>query len=317
MFRDPDIRALTLVDLPLVRRLSERGVILDCELGLTRLHLSSLTSLLPQSGLYTLIARAAQQQVVGQFRYHTDDLYAQIVYIAPTLDPTEDNTAWLQVLDGMAREAGKHGIHALLAEICEDDPLFETLRAAGYAVYARQAILRRDPTYALPDTPPLPLREATDADLFGIHTLFTATVPRLVQPFSTPPAEMSGLIYERDGQIVALIAYAEGKHGIYLVPYLHPNVEDQASALFNAALQQLPRAAKLPVYVCIRRYQDWLGDRLDGLGFAPLLQQAVMVKHLAAGVRQTHFASLTYQSERGIAQPSHQVTRQSDHLGLA
>ena len=56
-----------------------------------------------------------------------------------------------------------------------------------------------------------------------------------------------------------------------------------------AALQQIDRCRKLPIYICVRGYQGWLENAARDLGFAPLLEQAVMVKHLTAGVRQASF----------------------------
>ena len=49
---------------------------------------------------------------------------------------------------------------------------------------------------------------------------------------------------------------------------------------------------RVPVYVVVRRYQDWLEDALVDLGFEPWTRQAVMVRHIAAGVRQASFAPL-------------------------
>jgi hypothetical protein len=44
------------------------------------------------------------------------------------------------------------------------------------------------------------------------------------------------------------------------------------------------------VFICLRRYQEWLETALDALGFEPFKEQAVMVRHIAAGVRHPQFA---------------------------
>lgn len=306
---DTDTRSITLVDIPLVRRLVEKRTMLDCELTLTREDHASQsalsTFLLPQRGTYTLIARNDKQQVVGQFRLKPEDAHAHIVYLAPgLLHDGDDDTVWLHVLDAMAREAGKNGAQALLAEVDEAAPLFKTLRAAGYAVYARQEIWRYDDAAPSEPTPSLLLSEATDADLVGIFSLFAATVPSMVQPFTLPTAEMQGLVYRVDDTVAAYIAYSEGKNGIYIIPYLHADMLSDAPALIDAVLRQIPRVGKLPVYVCVRRYQDWLSDALDAVGFLPHLRQAVMVKHITAGVRHASFAPLLQTMEQHAIRPA-------------
>jgi hypothetical protein len=115
----PDTRAITLVDIPLLRRLSSSSVILDSELSLTRdargAKSALLSAILFPRGVYTLVARSETQPVIGQFRYRPEDLNAHIVYLAPGMEETgDDDTVWLHILDAMAREAGKHGAHALV-----------------------------------------------------------------------------------------------------------------------------------------------------------------------------------------------------------
>jgi hypothetical protein len=295
--RDIDIRAVKLVDLPLLRRMVDRCTILDSELVLTRDGSLMSSLILPQRGLYTLVARSDKQQVFGQFRLKSDEPHARIVYLAPSLDEAEDDTTWLHMLDAMAREAGKHGAHALVAELEESSPLFETMRTAGYAVYARQEIWRRDADTPFTDITPVELTTATDDDALAIHALFATTVPSLVQQFAAPPAEMAGLIYRIDGKMRGYIAYSEGKHGIYLIPYLDPAFLSDAAVIIESALRMIPRAARLPVYIAVRRYQDWMTNALIDLGFLLHLQQAVMVKHISAGVRHAQFAPLHVQLE--------------------
>jgi hypothetical protein len=307
--RDTDTHAVTLVDLPMVRRLIEKSTLLDCELHATHMSpeayhgvISSLL-MLQQRGLYTFISRSERQQAVGQFRYKADDALAHIVYVAPELDVYTDDTAWLNVLDMMAREAGRVGAQALVGEIEEQEPLFETMRAAGYAVYARQELWRRDalnyPSYHRP----LKLTRATEEDSGRLSGLFMSTVPRLVQQYALPDLEMPHLIYEVDDQIVASVAYSEGRHGIYMVPYIRAEYFSDAAAIVESALRAMPRAGKLPVYLCVRRYQDWLSGALEGLHFTLQSQQAVMVKHIAAWVRQPRFQSLSEQFEQ-VARPA-------------
>lgn len=301
--RDIDTRSVGLVDIPLVRRLIDQSTVLDSELAYTRdTHdpngtlISSI--LLPQRSLHTLVTRAQNQQVIGQFRIRSETQNAHIVYVAPSINGQGEDTAWLHVLDAMAREAGKDGAHALLAEVDEQGRLFETMRTAGYAVYARQEIWGRQPGDYTQFDEGIELVEETEADAYPVQTLLTSTVPSLVLQYAIPPADMPRLIYRDDKRIVAYIAYSEGRHGVYMIPYLHPDIISDAPAVIEAAIRRIPRTSRVPVFVCVRRYQDWILEALAEMRFEPQAQQAVMVKHIAAGVRHPSFAPLHQQYER-------------------
>ena len=291
-----ETRTMSLVDLPLLRRLTANGTVLDSEMGLTRdargphsLHLSSL--LFPRN-LYTLIARSESQPVVGQFRYRPDDLIAHIVYLAPSLEDECENTVWLHILDAMAREAGKHGAHSLLAEVETSSNLFETLRMARFATYARQIIWRREPGQ-IEHSSEIKLEDETSSDQIGILALIAATVPTLLQPIAAPSSEMAGMVYRKNGRIEAYIGVSEGSQGIYLLPFIHPDISTESEAILSAVVQGLDRASKLPIYVCVRTYQGWLNSYMEGLGFEEWIEQAVMVKQLAAGIRHPGFRRVT------------------------
>jgi hypothetical protein len=295
MARETDTRHITLVDLPLIRRLGSKATVLDNTIEFTQdvyePNTSTLTNiLLPQRSLVTLVSRSAKSQVVGQVRLPPDDQNAQIVYIAPHLDEHTDNTPWLHLLDAMAREVGQRNGHALVAEVAEDASLFETMRNAGFAVYARQRVWRRtNGHFDLPENHDLIPRAVTDVDVPQVHALIASIVPTLMQPFYQPQGEFEGLLYRHDGRVAAFIEVTTGKQGIYLSPYVREDHADDVPMMMVNALRQLPRAEKLPIYVRVSRYQEWLNLPLEKLGFAPGLRQAMMVRHITAGVRHAQF----------------------------
>jgi len=302
MAASTDTRAMTLVDLPLIRRLTSSGTVLDSELGLTRdargPNSLLLSSLLFPRGVYTLVARSNSQPVVGQFRYRPDDLIAHIVYLAPSLDDhIEDDTVWLHILDAMAREAGKHGAHSLVAEVETSSNLFQTLRTARFALYVRQIIWRHGPLQ--PDTAqqPIALTPENENDQIGILSLITNTMPTMLQQVASPPGDMVGLVYRKNGRIEAYIGVSEGKQGVYLLPYLHPDVMSEAADIITSAIASAERACKVPVYVCVRSYQNWLDNVMHALNFEEWVEQAVMVKQIAAGIKHPGFARMSIQSQ--------------------
>ena len=307
MVSQTDTHALKLRDLPVMLRLKQNAIVLDSELGLIEdargQNSALLSSIVFPRGLHSLLGHIDGQDVVGQFRHRQGDANAHLVYLAPTLEDGEDDTIWLHMLDAMAEQAGKNGAHTLVGEIELSHRLFETMRRAGYAVYSRQVIWQRDPLGSGFLAPDVAIAAETDGDELGISALLGCTIPRILQPVMEPSAEMAGLVFRKEGRVEAYLAYSEGRHGVYLMPYVHPEVLSEAADIVAAALMKIERCRKLPVYICVRGYQGWLENAMRDLGFSPWLEQAVMVKHLTAGIRQASFDRLQL-SARGGQKPA-------------
>ena len=303
MVSQNDTHSMKLLDLPLMLRLKQNAVVLHSELGLTEdargQNSALLSSIVFPRGLHTLVAHVEDENVVGQFRYRPGDANAHLVYLAPTLDDGEEDTIWLHMLDAMAGQAGRNGAQTLVGEVELSHRLFETMRRAGYSVYSRQVIWQRGPITDEFLSSGLTITAETADDQVGIAALLGCTIPRILQAVMGPSTDMSGQVYRKDGRVEAYLAYSEGKHGIYLMPYLHPEVLSEAPEIVAAALQQIDRSRKLPIYVCVRGYQGWLENAMLDLGFNPWLEQAVMVKHLTAGVRQTSFERVNLTTSGG------------------
>lgn len=297
-----------ITDWPTVRRLVEQPVTLENESALTadiRTTSGGLLGgiLLPSRGLCTVVARGDDHPTVaGQLKLRVDDSNAHVTYLAPAPDASGDDTPWLHALDALAREAGKLRAHHLIAEVEEDSPLFTTLRAAGYAVYARQTVwVRQGLANNMPSR--FRLREEAQTDVADVYSLIDATVPKMVQPVAMPAGDMPRLVYREGNRVMAYIAYSVGKRGVYVMPYLHPDTLPDAAALIDAALQMVAPSTKLRVGVVVRRYQDWLDHAMERLGFACGAHQALMVKHLTAGVRPAAFSALDHRLEGVRAKP--------------
>jgi hypothetical protein len=243
-------------------------------------------------GAPTMVYRHDDGGYVGQFRHRLGESVAQMTFLAP--EP-QDGTLhdWTRLLEAMVQEAGRRGAHSVNAEVPEGHPIFVAFRKAGFVVYSRQTILQRAPGPVSGGDPGL-LRPEESQDSFGINLLYANTVPRLLQqaePLFGPVCE--GLVYERDGQIAAYLALVEGKSGIMIKPYFHPEVYDQASAIILSALTYIPRATRLPVYLYARTYQDWLRGVLEQVEFEPWAHQALMVKYTLVRVERPEVIALT------------------------
>ncbi len=298
-----DAHAMKLLDLPLMLRRKGNAIALHSELGLTEdargQNSALLSSIVFPRGLHTLVARLDEKDALGQFRHRSGEANAHIVCLAPTLGESEEDSIWLHMLDAMAEQAGSHGAQTLIGEVELRHRLFETMRRAGYAVYSRQVIWKRPPIADGALAPRLTVEAESEADMTGIAALLGATIPRILQTVMGPSADMAGLVYRKDGRVEAYIAWSAGKHGVYLMPYLHPDGLSEAPDIAAAALLRIDRCRKLPIYVCVRGYQGWLENAMRDLGFSPWLEQAVMVKHLTAGVRQASFERVELSAGRG------------------
>ena len=284
------IRLFDWRDISVVRQLSAEGICLDSITRLTRdshpLQNALLAYLMPGAGAPTLVWREGQQVGFGQLRHRPGEEQARALFIAPAWTPA--NRAWLPLVERLAAEAGARGGHNLIAEVDESSAEFEALRLAGFAIYARQTIWRLAgelDTYAPAAGA---ARPATPADALAVSLLYANNVPRLVQQVEPVPRPGQGLVFEQDGELTAFLDVKRGPSGLWVEPYLHPEAYDRSAEILLAALQWLAGAnrAGRPIYVCVRRYQDWLQEilqasRLEGLG-----SQAVMVKRLAVRVSE-------------------------------
>ncbi|MBN1202199.1 MAG: hypothetical protein JXJ20_10120 [Anaerolineae bacterium] len=296
MISKAEPRSVTPLDLPLVRRMIAHSLPLDVSAALTygiRGLEDALLSALPLAdlGAPTMVLRDGSTGYIGQFRHRTSETVARCTFLAP--EPQEaDAHEWMRLLEAMAFEAGRRGAHLLSAEVAEDHPAFLAFRMADFSVYSRQVILRREPGPVTNGNSHL-LRPWRERDAITLNLLYANTVPRLLQQAEPLPGpEPCGLIYEREGQIDGYLVVTEGKSGIVIKPYFHPEVYDQAPAIILSALTYLPRARWLPVYLYARAYQDWLRGVLEQVEFEPWTHQALMVKYTVVRIRRQETSAL-------------------------
>ncbi|CAG0972572.1 MAG: hypothetical protein IAE83_16375 [Anaerolinea sp.] len=279
-----EVRVFLPIDLPLIHRLTPRGISFDSLTALTKgIHTieGAVWSALPIAdlGTPTFVLREGDLGYIAQFRHKTGDQNAHIVFIAPEISGRGSEDNWMRLLNAMIIGAGRRGAFTLNAEISEESDAYELLRRVGFATYSRQVIWQRQPRPPAPDAPKL-LRPATELDAIGVNSLYYQTVPHIVRQIDPLPDLRHGAVWERGGRIEAFVSGQEGKYGIYVTALIHPDLNVQAaSEVIESALASLPRVDKLPVYMCVRRYQEWLFTALENTRFSPYANQAVMAKH--------------------------------------
>jgi len=281
------IRSFDWRDVGLVKTLADRGVCLDSETVLTEgshpLQHALLSYLMPMAGAPTLIWRADgnHSAVMGQLRHRQGEGHARVLYMAPAAEASGDG--WQQLIERLAVEAGERRAQNLIAEVNEKGAGFEALRQAGFGIYARQTLwklaARQAATKASEN---VAVRQAVRADAIGVSTLYSNVVPRLVQQVEPGPQHVErGYVLQDGGELVAYLGVRRGPQGIWVEPFLHPEAFDLSEAVLETCLQLLPSPSEKPLYLCVRRYQDWLQSVMPRVGFEPLGSQVVMVKRLA------------------------------------
>jgi len=284
------IRPLDVRDLRLLHRLRRDGLCLHAQVAYTRgphaLQTALLDVLTPGRSTHTLVARPllpGEPAAVGQIAHDLGDSVARLGFIGPTAQV--DGAVGLGLLDALSQEAGMRGAHNLIAEVDEDQPAFECLRRAGFAVYARQQIWRWEGTPSPEQAYDDVWRSEVPGDGEAIAWLVANLVPGLVlQVEAAPGRSRRGLLHWAEGELRAYLDLERGPRGVWAQPYIHPAVE--AIDMLLAAFLRRSAESDRPVYLCLRSYQSWMVGALVRLGFERVAEQAVMVRRLAATVRR-------------------------------
>ena len=186
------------------------------------------------------------------------------------------------LLDELVHHAGDCGALKVLADIEEHSPVFESLRRAGFSVYAWQQIFRLSDPAGEGHNGISPWKAAAPEDENAIRSLYQSLVPPLVQGAELPTLHrQQSLVYHQDGELLACVGGIYGPHGIYLQPLFHPAVE-KPDLLLKALIHQASPLLGRPLYVAVRSYQGWLQNALQDLQCEAAPRQALLVKHLAA-----------------------------------
>jgi len=299
----------------LLARVRDRGLCLDSQLAFTRgaraLQNALLDPFIPGKSAITLVSRNGDIEAVGQCIYRSDAPNARLSFFGPA--EALDNDTGLELLESLAAAVGEHGAPNLIADVDERSEAFERLRSAAFAIYARQRIWQLDEIEQ--DLEPAGgdiWRVEKTEDKIAAQNLYHNIVPGLVQQVEPPPTRPGhNLVYCREGELLGYLDIERGSLGTWIQPYFHPAVED-FQGLLGAHLKDVQRDR--PVYVCIRSYQSWMSRPLERLGFKPAVDQAVMVKRLAIGVR-SQVASPLPAVEGTYPEPTAPIARIEDPAG--
>lgn len=306
------IRSFELKDIPTIHRYREHGLFLDSLPTLTwgRTLVSAGAVLSPISaamGVFTSIniadhhrdglhrdgqhldAANPNNAIIAQVVHVAGSPFARFTYIAP--DSAIESPLLSPLVDHLIGRVGVRGAENLIAEVDEKTHTYEALRRANFGIYSRQRIWKIDALPLIPDDKS-PWRAVTIHNEFHVRRLYESIVPGLVQQVEPAPwGRLKGYVYFKEGELLAFASLTQGPRGIWLQPFVHPEMEN-IDWHFLHLLNHLQPKPSRPVYVCLRSYQSWLSVGVEELGGQPGPSQAVMVRRLTAVVKKPELAPL-------------------------
>lgn len=279
------VHLFSLRDFNILYRNRHDSVFFDTTLLLTRGPLlvqgALLSYLAPSLGIYTCVGKdekGSKESILGQVIHNTSSNFSHLTFLSPS--KAINSQATLKVIEFLVKTAGAKGATRMLADVEENHPAFDILRRLSFATYTRQRIWRVNKEN-LSDSTDSVWQPALNQDGNKIRSLYHNLVPGLVQqvePF--PLNNPQGMIFKKDGELMAYVELKYGPRGIWAQPFVHPDTQN-VSGILNNLVVNIPYRRSRPIYICVRSYQFWLENSLETLGAEPGPIQAIVVKHLA------------------------------------
>lgn len=239
----------------------------------------------------------AAAQTVGRRGRPEHDVVLLASYGGGKGFPT-DPDLWFRLLEQITVQAGQARIQRLYAALSQANvELRELFRQLGFAHYTTQTVLRLEGPDWDQGTTVAPMRAQTQRSLFAIQKLYGLVTPRAVQgaevrdsrTWKLPRARSNhakarGWVLGSDDNLTAYLHLTSGPTGHVLTLLVHPESREITTDVFRFGLGQIND--DLPVYLLLREYQRELMLPASDLGFNPIGEQALFVKHTTAPIRQ-------------------------------
>lgn len=212
------------------------------------------------------------------------------------------------VLDELLRvaviSAGLEGTKRLYARVPTGSEILPAVRRLGFSPYASESVLASS---LVPVTQAQPgVRRQMSSDVWSIHQLYLATVPKQVQyaealtshhwdlrARTSGGERCSGWVVENGYRTVAYLRAESSTDGHVLECLVHPDHRGVFPDLIATACADLGAMAARKVLIVLRGYQRELLPDLYGSGFTPQLEQDVHVKYTTAPARSSVSGALS------------------------
>ncbi len=242
-------------------------------------------------------------KTIGQI-YQTQELEsANLHYLLPAEGDSKEDI--VPLLEGLLQQAGLWGAKQVTADLPVDSELFGCFRKTGFSVLAKQRVFRCESVWQTQQKFENRWRIWTDKDINAIRSLHATLVPPVIQ--SVEPltrGKMRGLVYcDQAGELKAYADLVYGPAGVWILPFLHPQIESPPLAVLTCLLEDLPNLNGRPVYLIARSYQPWLENALMESPAISEPEQILLVRNLA--IRQPVKAEFSFAKiENGNPEPT-------------
>ena len=316
------IRRARLTDIALIRKMAENAAWLDCE----RMHtqgpqdakhvVAEAFGLLDGPVTVVWCREGTQVTAFAQFVNVGPGAVARISCLGPRQEGLWTHPA-IAMLEGLVVQAGFAGLKTIIAEVNENKNGFVSLRKAGFVVYARQSVYtatdisRKDNIKYKSD---VSITKKQTEDRPEIYKLYNSIVPDLAkQTEEAPSNKEASYVIRNKGAMVGMFSISEGPIGIWIKPYLYPEIGYEIGKTLASFVVSATHRYKKPVYVRTRSYQPWLGDTLKDAGFGLLSTQAVMAKRTTAKVDEHELVPISrlVTSDSDVTVPVVKITQDS------
>lgn len=236
------------------------------------------------------------------------------------LDSDEVLTALLEYTLEMA---ATHGILRIFAKVEDEIPEMELFQRAGFQRYARELTYVYEPGSPMPSADPyLPsLRRWSRHHVWGLHQLYRAATPRLVQMAellenSEEFAKLRvgslhpwlALLFQGSESYVCDVGVRLGAwvrlcHGHGSTPHriflmVHPEHIDLVEPLLNFSIKRLEETSTRRIYCLIREYDSFIVTALRNSGFEQTSTKVLLVRHVA--LRATRPSTVPLLEQRAV-----------------
>ena len=261
---------------------------------------AGLRQLLPFAGKSDRVAVArGNGQSLGHavFRVLPPDERWSLESIGANTGVYEAEPIWEELLRFSIMAAGLEGAKRLYARLPQSSSITAAARRTGFAPYATEHVLTAP---AVPvTTPSSAVRRQQASDVWSIHQLYMAVVPRQVQYAEAWTSHhwdiqsshrigedrTSGWLIEDGHQIAGYVRIRSRIDRDVIEVIIDPGHRDVVSDLLHTALAHLGSMPRRSVFAVIRAYQSELLPVFADLGFVPHLEQDVHVKYTTASIQ--------------------------------
>lgn len=204
--------------------------------------------------------------------------------------------------------AGLEGTKRLYSHVPTASPLLPSIRRCGFAPYTTESILA---SHVMPfPTGPARGRRQVSSDVWAIHQLYIASVPRQVQYAEALTSHhwdlkrpgmngttRNGWLVEDGYQAVGYMRVESGHRAHVLEFVMNPEHRHRFPDLVGAVAKDLQGRLARPTYIVVRNYQREYLMYLDEVGFTFQMEQELHVKYTTAPVRTPAIASVAFAND--------------------